>query len=66
MDNIRLPQRQHRVPLLHQLARRALQILIVIRRIRDRSLRLHRVQLLDSRAGDRLRHYDVLRRADVV
>jgi hypothetical protein len=66
LDNIRFPQRQHRLPLLHKLARRALQIFLVVRRIRDRSLRVHRLKLLDTSTGDRVRDNDVLRRADVV
>lgn len=67
LDNIRLPQRQHRLQRLHALPRLNLRLLTLIRRLRDRGFRVDREQLLDpSRCYREHNNADVLWRADVV
>lgn len=66
LDNLRLPERQHRLPQLHKLARRALQILLLVRSLRNRILRSQRLKLQHPSRGYGVWDYYVFQCADVV
>ena len=66
LDYLRLPQREFRLWSLHKLARLNLQTIRIIRLIRNRRLRKHRIKLQHPRRCDRVRDHDVLFAAGLV